>query len=84
MIDKVTFRRINSNYPIPQLKDTASNDYYEDDEGNEMVVDNMEPVVAERLSERDLVLATPVLYGFSLTDKMWRKPETFPILFIID
>ena len=78
MIDKATFKRINLNYPIPPLKDNVSNENHEDDQLNEAAVDTEDPVVAERLSERDLVLATPVIYGFSLTDKMWRKSITFP------
>lgn len=45
---------------------------------------------AEELTEEDLLLATPLLYGFSLSDKMWRKvissrssaPQTYRALVI--
>ena len=32
---------------------------------------------AESLTEDDLLLASPILYGFSLSDKLWRRCSAF-------
>ena len=33
---------------------------------------------AESLTNEDLLLASPILYGFSLSDKLWRRCSAFP------
>ena len=32
---------------------------------------------AESLTDEDLLLASPILYGFSLSDKLWRRLSAF-------
>ena len=37
----------------------------------------IQKVLEDPLTEEEYILASPVVYGFSLTDKMWRKHAFF-------
>jgi hypothetical protein len=80
MIDKETFKRINPNYPVTEVKGNVSgivapvSDMDESDveEGTpRSATDNPDAYILDTLSDDDLLLASPILYGFSLSDKLW-------------
>lgn len=78
MVDRATFKRLNANYPFPQPKQKPNNiDPYS---GIPLTSTSAVPTldVAGRvkvekrdLDEKDLLIASPIVYGFSLSDKVW-------------
>ncbi|KAH9931582.1 uncharacterized protein B0H18DRAFT_1208889 [Fomitopsis serialis] len=76
MIDRGTFKHHNANYQIPQaqpLNDTAQQGFYPPPVAQTDTLHVMNAPEKHRveLSDDDLILASPVLYGFSLSDKLW-------------
>ncbi|EJU02297.1 P-loop containing nucleoside triphosphate hydrolase protein, partial [Dacryopinax primogenitus] len=77
MIDKKTFKRINANYPIPTVegsKDSEEDSYgyrRDDDEFDEEDNEREEILLVNELNDDQLMLTTPIVYGFSLVDKVW-------------
>ncbi|KAI0634518.1 P-loop containing nucleoside triphosphate hydrolase protein [Trametes polyzona] len=83
MIDRGSFRRFNPYYCMPNVKlDTSfsqnvPSDYpaHPPNRPNDVAatfhVRSRNPRDDSELTEEDLILTPPVLYGFSLTDKMW-------------
>ncbi|GJE93103.1 ATPase family AAA domain-containing protein [Phanerochaete sordida] len=77
MIDRANFRRLNPNYELPQIKrDTNDGTPIPDDPNSaiptlsarghaQQEAPELEP------TEDELMLASPIVYGFSLTDKVW-------------
>jgi hypothetical protein len=66
-----TYRNTNPNHPTPDIQvfaDSASEDECFDIEPTKVESSN-----EETLSDDQLLLATPLLYGFSLSDKYWRE-----------
>lgn len=81
MIDKGTFRRIKPNWAGMGLpKDSTSletrYDSDEEDEDEDDQTDVRRPVNQNErqvLTDDDLVLATPIVYGFALDDHQWAE-----------
>ena len=74
MVDKVTFRRINANYPMQQIKEAPEEDPDSDEEkGKAGDAAAAERVSESKLTDDDLLLASPIVYGFSFADKLWCK-----------
>ncbi|KAI0372577.1 P-loop containing nucleoside triphosphate hydrolase protein [Pilatotrama ljubarskyi] len=87
MIDRESFRRLNPSYEMPVVKlDTSQPPSTPDQYGNYPLApyqynpNNDIPILNARarapreeveLTEDELMLTPPVLYGFSLTDKTW-------------
>jgi len=71
-----SFKKINPNYQLPTVRgaegaNSCDDDYYcpaSDDEAEERDTTELE----DTLSDDQLLLASPILYGFSLSDKLWR------------
>jgi hypothetical protein len=72
MIDKVTFARINPNSYIQDIKKFKSTLVSDCGPGEERKTDDGD-TVQDVIPDEELLLATPLVYGFSLSDKMWRK-----------
>jgi len=87
MIDRDTFKRLNANYVFPQPASTkegpAQLPYQSYDDYGNPIVDGAQDADATirlqqspqevEIPEEDIILATPVVYGFSLGDKMWME-----------
>ncbi|KZT53091.1 P-loop containing nucleoside triphosphate hydrolase protein [Calocera cornea HHB12733] len=78
MIDKKTFKRINANYPIPSVegsKDSEEDSYgyrrNDSDCGDDDEDEREETLLVDELNDDQLMLTTPIVYGFSLVDKVW-------------
>ncbi|GJE84502.1 ATPase family AAA domain-containing protein [Phanerochaete sordida] len=78
MIDRANFKRLNPNFAMPHIKRgvNGSPSAAAKDSHNQAVVvqspfEQDEP--AELLTDEELMLTTPVLYGFSLIDKLWLR-----------
>jgi len=80
MIDKATFRRIKPNWPgmgLPK-ESTSLGVRYDSDEEDEYEEGGAQPIgrsiaATERqiLTDDELVLASPIVYGFALDDHQW-------------
>ncbi|CCA68095.1 related to TOB3 (member of AAA-ATPase family) [Serendipita indica DSM 11827] len=70
IIDKATYRRINPHSGVP-VPDRALRSEYDGDDIDETMNSDTQAVDERGLTEDDYVLATPILYGFSLEDKEW-------------
>ena len=57
MIDKASFGRVDPDYELPTDSDNML-------EGRH---------TPESLTEDELLLASPIVYGFSFADKLWRQ-----------
>jgi len=70
MIDRASFKRLNSRYKLPaastRIRTTQA--LREQTQGSQLPSN---PTSLEELSEDDLLLTSPILYGFSLLDKVW-------------
>ncbi|KAI0752549.1 P-loop containing nucleoside triphosphate hydrolase protein [Daedaleopsis nitida] len=87
MIDRGNFIKLNPNYEMPTPSNSSSNGprridhrspWYPDEEprGGEdgvptLEIRNKHPIEEATLTDEELMLASPVLYGFSLSDKIW-------------
>ncbi|TFY69766.1 hypothetical protein EVJ58_g253 [Rhodofomes roseus] len=83
MIDRGAFVRHNTDYTMPKVKGPKESPV--DPEGSEIAhseVDTKVDVPCDKaitdpqdqiLADDELILASPVLYGFSLSDKLWLK-----------
>jgi hypothetical protein len=72
MIDKATFARINPNSYIQDIKKFKSTTVSNCGPGEECKIDDGD-TTQDAIPDEELLLATPLVYGFSLSDKMWRK-----------
>jgi hypothetical protein len=70
MIDKATFARINPNSYITDIKKFRSTTISNCGPGGEYRMDDGS--APKMVPDEELLLATPLVYGFSLADKMWR------------
>lgn len=93
-----TFQQTLPNYEFPVVNKTLSGDDIDkhqcvfdkpvvrDEEGDVPVASRSESaVLTDQLAEDDLALTSPIVYGFSLADKLWRAsvllwPFPFPTL----
>jgi len=81
MVDKATFRRIKPNWSGMGLpKDSTgldmrydSDEEEEDDQSDRMVVGRPTSTEHQVLTDDELVLATPIVYGFALDDHQWAE-----------
>lgn len=83
MIDRASFRRIHPNYAYPAAKQQApdANNQVQDDtvwNGTNLhalvpLMDSANAQAQEQppLTDDELLITTPVLMGFSLSDKLW-------------
>jgi len=76
MIDKATYRQNNVGFTMPPV-----NVFREESEDTNAAEKTSKPKTSEsaidELTEEQLLMATPLLYGFSLSDKLW-------ILLVVD
>ncbi|KAI1792718.1 P-loop containing nucleoside triphosphate hydrolase protein [Ganoderma leucocontextum] len=72
MIDRGNFMRLNPNYILPQAK-AAQQPVVEQQDDPVPVLDirSKHQVQETPLTDEELILASPILYGFSLSDKIW-------------
>lgn len=76
-----SFRLVNPNYSLPSVKgvdeDADEYDSYQnsDDSDNEDLGDDrtIRQTLFSELTDEHLILTSPLLYGFSLGDKLWRE-----------
>jgi len=78
MIDRGTFKHHNANYQIPQAQPLNDGDQSPVfihtppmEQPDTLRVLNAPEKHQVELSDDDLILTSPVLYGFSLSDKLW-------------
>ncbi|KDQ08103.1 hypothetical protein BOTBODRAFT_139298 [Botryobasidium botryosum FD-172 SS1] len=74
MIDKETFKRINPNYPVQDIKGNVAgvlHDESSDDAQDDEVFSYGTTHITDELTPDELLLTSPILYGFSLTEKLW-------------
>ncbi|KZV98726.1 P-loop containing nucleoside triphosphate hydrolase protein [Exidia glandulosa HHB12029] len=80
MVDVASFKLVNPNYSIPSVKgadeDSSSGyDSYGDSDDSDAEEDEEKDtgraVLLSTLTDDHLLLASPLLYGFSLGDKLW-------------
>ncbi|EMD36703.1 hypothetical protein CERSUDRAFT_114643 [Gelatoporia subvermispora B] len=85
MVDRANFRKLNPNYDLPTVKTDSGpgmNGNNFDENGN-MIIDPNSHVptlrvqgkaaetAAAEITEDELLLTSPIVYGFSLSDKLW-------------
>jgi len=71
MIDRATFKRLNPNYAFPIPKESDHQALFDESIPTLNVGARNQQVQEGELDNDDLLLTTPVVYGFSLMDKMW-------------
>ncbi|KAH7106087.1 P-loop containing nucleoside triphosphate hydrolase protein [Auriculariales sp. MPI-PUGE-AT-0066] len=65
MIDIGSFKKINPNYPLPSVKGSGDDENLHSDEDVDANSREIE------LTDEQLLVASPIIYGFSLSDKLW-------------
>ncbi|KAL6304715.1 P-loop containing nucleoside triphosphate hydrolase protein [Sparassis latifolia] len=94
MVDRGNFKRLNPNYELPVTKTEApiQNDVEYDRYGNPVNNNRGIPALRvqsktqpkqEELTEDEIILTSPVVYGFSLSDKIWLEFNVEHILPIV-
>jgi hypothetical protein len=71
MVDAVFFRRVNPNYDRPQVEHSWCSDFLGLGSDKEDIKNSEVP--PEELEDRDLLVCSPTVLGFSLNDKKWRR-----------
>ncbi|KAJ7140767.1 P-loop containing nucleoside triphosphate hydrolase protein [Mycena epipterygia] len=72
MIDRDTFGKIEPNYSRPNPRKGFLRELWDVWEGKETPVAKLtRPLDGKSFKDDDLVLATPIVYGFSYTEKRW-------------
>ncbi|KAH7100152.1 P-loop containing nucleoside triphosphate hydrolase protein [Auriculariales sp. MPI-PUGE-AT-0066] len=74
MVDIGSFRQVNPNYDLPTIRNSGNgnNNSDSDDSDAESTDDgSVQEEFGDALTDTQLLLTSPIVYGFSLSDKLW-------------